>query len=202
MFDRQRRLFALECRKPLNLSGFQMKPRLGQGRHQPALTRPIPRYDRSHLRPGGSVCYRQIERVAILAPTNLSTSNVPLISVVDDDQSLVEAIVSLLESVGYPAAGFLSAKDFLNSPQLRRTACLILDVRMPEMGGLELQRRLAAENIHTPIIFITAEGGLEVEAEGQGGGAVAFLRKPFSQESLLTALRSALAQAGGPSHNE
>jgi FixJ family two-component response regulator len=133
---------------------------------------------------------------------NLSTSNVPLISVVDDDRSVVEAIVSLLESVGYTAAGFFSAKDFLNSPQLRRTACLILDVRMPEMGGLELQRHLAAENIHTPIIFITAEGGLEVSAEAQGGGGVAFLRKPFSQESLLTALRSALARAGGPSHNE
>jgi FixJ family two-component response regulator len=130
----------------------------------------------------------------------LSTSNIPLISVVDDDQSLVEAIVSLLESVGYAAAGFFSAKDFLNSPQLRRTACLILDVRMPEMGGLELQRRLAAENIHTPIIFITAEG--EVSAEGKGKGAVAFLRKPFSQESLLTALRSALARTAGPSHNE
>jgi FixJ family two-component response regulator len=132
----------------------------------------------------------------------LSTSKVPLISVVDDDQSIVEAVVCLLESVGYAAAGFDSAKGFLSSPQLRRTACLILDVRMPEMGGLELQRRLAAENIHTPIIFITAEGGLEVSAEGQRGGAVAFLRKPFSQESLLTALRAALARTGGPIDHE
>jgi len=74
----------------------------------------------------------------------MSTSKVPLISVVDDDRSVVEAIVSLLESVGYAAAGFLSAQDFLNSPQLRRTACLILDLRMPGIGGLELQRRLAA----------------------------------------------------------
>jgi len=88
----------------------------------------------------------------------LSTSNIPLISVVDDDRSIVEAIVSLLESVGYNAEGFVSAQDFLKSPQLRSTACLILDVRMPGMGGLELQRRLAAENVHTPIIFITAHG--------------------------------------------
>ena len=132
----------------------------------------------------------------------MSTSNIPLISVVDDDQSLVEAIVSLLESVGYAAAGFFSAKDFLNSPQLRRTACLILDVRMPEIGGLELQRRLAAENIDTPIIFITASGGLELSAEALRGGAVAFLRKPFSQESLLAALRSALARTEGPTDNE
>src|SRR5215813_4852933 len=69
---------------------------------------------------------------------NLSTSNVPLISVVDDDRSVVEAIVSLLESVGYTAAGFVSAQDFLRSLQVRRTACLIVDVRMPEIGGLEL----------------------------------------------------------------
>ena len=67
----------------------------------------------------------------------MSTSNVPLISVVDDDRSVVEAIVSLLESVGYAAAGFVSAQDFLNSAQLRRTACLILDVRMPGIDGPE-----------------------------------------------------------------
>jgi FixJ family two-component response regulator len=124
----------------------------------------------------------------------LSTSKVPLISVVDDDQCVVEGIVSLLESVGYAATGFVSAQDFLNSPQLRRTACLILDVRMPGIGGLELQRHLAAENIHTPIIFITANGGLEALS----GGAVACLRKPFSQESLLGALRSALSSPGKP----
>jgi FixJ family two-component response regulator len=128
----------------------------------------------------------------------LSTSNVPLISVVDDDQSVVEAVVSLLESVGYAAAGFISALDFLNSPQLRRTACLILDVRMPGIGGSELQRRLAAENIRTPIIFITAHGDQEVSAEVLSTGATALLRKPFSQESLLGALRSALASPGGP----
>ena len=127
----------------------------------------------------------------------MTTSKVPLISVVDDDRSVVEAIVSLLESVGYAAAGFVSAQDFLNSPQLRRTACLILDLRMPGIGGLELQRRLAAENIHTPIIFITAHGDQELSAEVLTTGAAALLRKPFSQESLLGALRSALAQTGG-----
>ena len=132
----------------------------------------------------------------------MSTSIVPLISVVDDDRSVVEAIVSLLESVGYTAAGFVSAQDFLDSPYLRRTACLILDVRMPGMGGLELQRRLAAEDIRTPIIFITANGDLEVSAGALGGGAVACLRKPFNQESLLTALRSALAGSGGSTRNE
>ena len=115
---------------------------------------------------------------------------------------MVEAIVNLLESVGYTDAGFVSAQDFLNSPQLRRTACLILDVRMPGIGGLELQRRLAAENVRTPIIFITAQAELEVSAECLRGGAVAVLRKPFAQESLLGALRSALAEPGGPTGDE
>jgi len=128
----------------------------------------------------------------------VSTSNILLISVVDDDRSVVEAIVSLLESVGYTAAGFVSAQAFLNSPLLRRTACLILDVRMPGIGGPELQRRLASENIHTPIIFITAHGDQEVSSEVLTSGATALLRKPFDQQSLLTALRSALAQSEGP----
>src|SRR5262249_10631860 len=94
----------------------------------------------------------------------LSSSKVPLISVVDDDHSVVEATVSLLESVGYAATGFVSAQDFLNSPQLRLTACLILDVCMPGMGGFELQRRLAADGVLTPIIFITAHGDTEIPA--------------------------------------
>ena len=117
----------------------------------------------------------------------------------DDDGSLVEAIVSLMESVGYAAAGFVSAQDFLDPPLLRRTSCLILDVRMPGIGGLELQRRLAAENVRTPIIFITANGEISAALRG---GAVAVLGKPFEQESLLGALRSALAESGGPSGDE
>jgi FixJ family two-component response regulator len=124
----------------------------------------------------------------------LSTSKVPLISIVDDDRSVVEAIVSLLESVGYAAAGFVSAQDFLNSARLGRTACLILDVRMPGIDGPELQRRLGAENIHTPIIFITGQGDQEVPPEVLTSGATALLHKPFSQESFFAALRSALAQ--------
>ena len=120
----------------------------------------------------------------------------------DDDQSVVEGIVNLLESVGYAAVGFVSAQDFLKSAELCRTACLILDVCMPGIGGLELQRRLAAANIHTPIIFITADGDQEVSGEALSTGTTALLRKPFSQESLLGALRSALAQTEGPIGNE
>jgi len=124
----------------------------------------------------------------------MSLIEVPLISVVDDDRSVVEATVSLLESVGYAAEGFCSAEDFLNSPQLRRTACLIVDVRMPGMAGFELQRRLADAKDHPPIIFITAHGEHDISAEALRRGAVAFLLKPFSQEALLDAVRSILGR--------
>ena len=113
---------------------------------------------------------------------------------INDDRSLVQSIIGLLESLGYAATGFASAEDFLKSPDLLRSACLILDVRMPSMGGLELQRRLLSENNRTPIIFMTADGGQDISAEALRRGAVAFLRKPFDQDSLLGALRSALSQ--------
>ena len=117
-----------------------------------------------------------------------------MICVVDDDPSVVEGVVSLMESVGYAAVGFRSAEDFLISSQAGRTACVILDVRMPGMSGLELQRRLLAAADATPVIFITAHGEDGVSAEALRQGAVAFLRKPFSQESLLEAVQSALAR--------
>ena len=83
-------------------------------------------------------------------------TKIPLICIVDDDGSLVEATVSLVESVGYMAEGFCSAEDFLKSPQLSKTDCLILDIRMPSMNGFELQRRLAAGNHRIPITFVTS----------------------------------------------
>ena len=113
---------------------------------------------------------------------------------IDDDRPLVQSIIGLLESLGYAATGFASAEDFLKSPDLLRSACLILDVRMPSMSGLELQRRLLSENNRTPIIFMTADGGQDISAEALRRGAVAFLRKPFDQDSLLGALRSALSR--------
>jgi FixJ family two-component response regulator len=117
----------------------------------------------------------------------------PLISIVDDDQSVVEAMVSLIESVGYKAKGFRSAEDFLKSRQLINSACLILDVLMPSIDGFELQRRLAARNYRIPIIFITSFDSDDVRIRAFQAGAVEFLCKPFSQESLFQAVRSALA---------
>ncbi len=116
-----------------------------------------------------------------------------MIVVVDDDPSIVEAVVSLMESVGYSAVGFSAAEHFLASSQSGRIGCLIVDVRMPGIGGLELQRRLRATGDLTPIVFITAHGENHMSAEALRLGAVALLLKPFSQESLLDAVRSALA---------
>jgi FixJ family two-component response regulator len=125
---------------------------------------------------------------------------VPLISVVDDDRSVVEAMVSLIQSVGYKAKGFRSPEDFLKSRQLLNTACLILDVRMPSMGGFELQRRLAAGNYRIPIIFITAYDSDDVRSQAFQAGAAGLLCKPFSQESLFQAVRSALVNQHGIQH--
>jgi FixJ family two-component response regulator len=91
-------------------------------------------------------------------------SEIPLIAVVDDDEAIREAIQSLIRSVGLRAAVFASAEDFLQDGQRQATACLILDVRMPRMSGLELQRQLATANSPMPIIFITAHGDAETRA--------------------------------------
>ena len=118
---------------------------------------------------------------------------VPLISIVDDDWSLVEATVGLLQSVGYLAEGFRSAEDFLQSPRLLETDCLILDICMPSIGGLELQRTLATRNYRIPIIFVTSYDSDDARIQAFQAGAVGFLSKPFSQELLSQAVRSALA---------
>ncbi len=144
--------------------------------------------------PDRLVLPRQIEIEQSCRSKILRKPDVPVICVVDDDVSVVEGLVSLLESVGYTAVGFGSAEEFLNSSQLGHTACLILDVLMPGMGGLELQRRLLAAADPTPIIFVTAHGGSEIAAETSRLGAAAFLAKPFSQESLLEAVRSAVTK--------
>ena len=114
------------------------------------------------------------------------------IAIVDDEESVREALQSLLKSMGFRAEGFASAEDFLQSSLLPGTTCLILDVRMPGMGGLELQRQLAAHKRRIPIIFVTAHGDDDTRARALQAGAVDFLAKPFSEDALLTAVHSAL----------
>ena len=115
-----------------------------------------------------------------------------LISIVDDDESIREALQSLLRSVGFRAKTFASAEQFLQSDQIENTACLILDVRMPGMSGLELQRRLMATQCRIPIVFATAHGDEEARSRALQEGAVEFLLKPFSEEALLNAIQAAL----------
>ncbi len=114
-----------------------------------------------------------------------------LIAIVDDDQSVCEALESLLKSLGFRTANFTSARDFLLSPQLLNVSCLILDVSMPKMDGLELQRHLAATH-PIPIIFITAHRDEKTREQALRAGAIRFLYKPFSEEALIDALHSAL----------
>jgi FixJ family two-component response regulator len=120
----------------------------------------------------------------------------PLISIVDDDDSVRESLRALIRSVGFRAELFASAEEFLNWERLRNTDCLILDVRMPGMNGLELQRQLAANHYQIPIVFITAHGDEEGRSRALKDGAVDFLRKPFSEDSLLNAIHTALESKG------
>lgn len=115
-----------------------------------------------------------------------------LISVVDDDESIGRSTCLLLQSFGYRAAAFASAESFLRSNRLRDTSCLILDVQMPGMNGIQLQNHLSVEGCGIPIIFITAYDDKESCRRAMQAGAVAFLRKPFSDDQLLVTIRSAL----------
>ncbi|MFL5309840.1 MAG: response regulator transcription factor [Myxococcales bacterium] len=114
------------------------------------------------------------------------------ISIVDDDESVREALKSLLKSVGFNAEAFGSAEEFLKSGQLAGTACLILDVRMPGMSGVELQDRLTASHDGLPIIFISAHADEDARQRALANGAVEFLQKPFSDEALLNAIDAAV----------
>jgi len=120
----------------------------------------------------------------------------PLIAIVDDDRSSRESTQFLLRSAGYRAEVFASARDFHDSVLQDETACLILDLRMPGMDGLELQRRLIEARQQIPIIFITAQGTENEEGRARMAGAVDFLRKPVNDRKLVSAIQSALAEGG------
>jgi FixJ family two-component response regulator len=115
-----------------------------------------------------------------------------LISVVDDDESVRRTTTFLIESFGFRAAAFESAESFLKSVQLHDTSCLLVDVQMPGMNGLQLQSELAATGRAIPVIFITAFDNKDIRQQAIRAGAVAFLGKPFNDEELLQAVRLAL----------
>src|SRR6202047_1952062 len=115
-----------------------------------------------------------------------------LVAIVDDDDSMRSALQGLLKAVGLPAQAFASGEEFLKSGQQRETACLIADIRMPGMSGLELQAKLNADHCRIPTIFITAHGDEKMRMQALRAGAVEFMAKPFDDEVLLESVRAAL----------
>ena len=115
-----------------------------------------------------------------------------LVAIVEDDESYRLAVQRLLKSAGFSAQSFACAEEFLDSGCQRETGCLIADIRMPGMSGLDLQAKLNADHCPIPIIFVTAHGDEKMRLQAMRGGAVKFLAKPFDGEILLEGVRAAL----------
>jgi FixJ family two-component response regulator len=123
--------------------------------------------------------------------------NVPVISIVDDDESVRIAMNRLVRSLGYNVYTFASAEDFLRSPRVSDTSCLITDVQMPGMNGVELQSRLRDDGHRMPIVFITSYPDERTRNRSLDAGAVCYLTKPFDEQTLITCLKMALQENGG-----
>lgn len=129
------------------------------------------------------------------APTAERTrflANIPIVSIVDDDESMRAVTCSLMRSLGFVAYGFASAEEFLQSPRLTETSCLICDVQMPNMSGIELQSVLISQGHNIPVIFFTAFPDEAIEARAMGAGAIGFLCKPFDGQDMIRCLEIAM----------
>jgi len=115
-----------------------------------------------------------------------------MVAIVDDDDLMRSALQGLLKSVGLSAQAFASAEEFLKSGQRHQVGCLVADIRMPGMSGLELQAKLNADQCRIPTIFITAHGDEKMRMQALRAGAVEFMAKPFDDEALLESVRAAL----------
>jgi FixJ family two-component response regulator len=115
-----------------------------------------------------------------------------MISIVDDDESVREATKGLVRSLGYAAATFASAEEFLTSDRIHATSCVIADVQMPGLSGIDLQHRLVAQGLRLPVIFVTAFPDERTRRRAIDAGAVDYLSKPFSDEQLVSCLNTAL----------
>ena len=131
--------------------------------------------------------WRRVYIVDMTTPVNSR-----FVAIVDDDDLMRSALQGLLKAVGLPARAFASAEEFLESGQQHDTACLIADIRMSGMSGLELQATLNAERLRIPTIFITAHGDERMRMQALRAGAVEFLAKPFDNKALLESVRGAL----------
>jgi FixJ family two-component response regulator len=148
----------------------------------------IPKYDCASLTTPASFLSMAIE-----SKTKTKTkAKMNLVAIVDDDDLMRGALQGMLKSVGLPSQAFASAEEFLTSGQQHQTACLIADIRMPGMSGLELQAKLSADHCRIPTIFITAHGDEKMRMQALRAGAVEFLAKPFDDEALLESVRAAL----------
>jgi FixJ family two-component response regulator len=125
--------------------------------------------------------------VARMAPTDS-----PLVAIVDDDELFRRSIERLVRSAGFNVATFASAEDFLDSADLDRVTCAILDMRLPGMNGLDLQQRLIARPTPMPIVFVSAHEEAAMRAMALRAGAIAFLKKPFDNSTLLDALNRSI----------
>jgi len=121
----------------------------------------------------------------------------PLIAVIDDDESLRNALVGLVRSVGYEARGFAAAEDFLRADPLQTFDCIISDIQMPGMSGIDLKRHLTTHGIDAPMIMITARSEPELAADARGSGALCLLHKPFEGDALIRWVEKALELAPG-----
>jgi FixJ family two-component response regulator len=138
------------------------------------------------------------ETGSLFAPSGKTAlSEAPVISIVDDDASVRAATYNLVRSLGYIVHAFASAEEFLQSTAVNGTSCVIADVQMPTMSGVELQSYMLAEGYHVPFIFITAFPVESIRARAMKAGAVCFLTKPFDGDSLIECLDTALDEHGG-----
>src|SRR5882762_262386 len=123
------------------------------------------------------------------------TDAIPTVFVVDDDISVRESLELLIRCAGWQAETFASAQEFLSRPRALAPSCLVLDVGLPDLNGLDLQKRVAADRTDMPIIFITGHGDVPMTVQAMKAGAVEFLTKPFGDEVLLGAIRSAIERS-------
>src|SRR5256712_7707241 len=119
----------------------------------------------------------------------------PIVFVVDDDVSVRESLELLIRCAGWQAETFASAEEFLSRPRVRAPSCLVLDVGLPDLNGLDLQKRVAVDRTDMPIIFITGHGDVPMTVQAMKGGAVEFLTKPFGDDVLLNAIRQAIERS-------
>ena len=132
---------------------------------------------------------------------NQTLTKTGIIAIVDDDEPLREALRSVLKAAGFLTDTFASAEEFLDSPRRSTTSCLILDVRLPGMSGIELQRRLVDANSDVPVIFVTAHGDGALRDLVMKAGAAGFLNKPVRSETLLKEINAALEKSDTDQHS-